>query len=600
MDYIFKEWLKAIEKLQDSLEKDVEEVRIQKDAVQRMKKEILNDISAGKYIRDDRKIVISAPEIVIGNVDMSGDLWGDGSYSKVTIRANEVETNGVSRAGDSSGGSITNRATSIQNIAADPGIDGLENVVRPNSQIVNQARSIILQSNDENGYFSQPLSSAGGSGVLIHADSAITVDATRSNARHSELLAQTEKSLKEEQKELKERVSKSKTTVSSIISEIQKALDSTEGKNGSMEDVFANRDDLLELQESYESMTMSLFDELTAYLHGMSALAETNRALSALGETKKLLDSEKSDFKKVSTGSIISLNSENVSVNSIDGDGNVRENDSASFSVNAKHVNFASLQSDGTLIKDGSFTASSENLTLSTANSKPDKDNTDFLATGTMRLLSKDISIAAVDYEVKEDQIKEKALSKNGSVLLRAENVSVVATTPEGKCDGNFSINAKNIGIKSMDVGKDSLEEKELAAGSSMVLVSEKMYVGALEKDKNKSKQFQLASEKIGVIAKTTAEIQQDKATVQLDGGNLSLSGGKTAVFGDTAVNGKTEFKADVKAPKLTADNIEASKSFKSTNISDGIAVPGAPSSAKLSQKIKEEEAPKPVLLKEE
>lgn len=600
MDYIFKEWLKAIEKLQDSLEKDVEEVRIQKDAVQRMKKEILNDISAGKYIRDDRKIVISAPEIVIGNVDMSGDLWGDGSYSKVTIRANEVETNGVSRAGDSSGGSITNRATSIQNIAADPGIDGLENVVRPNSQIVNQARSIILQSNDENGYFSQPLSSAGGSGVLIHADSAITVDATRSNARHSELLAQTEKSLKEEQKELKERVSKSKTTVSSIISEIQKALDSTEGKNGSMEDVFANRDDLLDLQESYESMTMSLFDELTAYLHGMSALAETNRALSALGETKKLLDSEKSDFKKVSTGSIISLNSENVSVNSIDGDGNVRENDSASFSVNAKHVNFASLQSDGTLIKDGSFTASSENLTLSTANSKPDKDNTDFLATGTMRLLSKDISIAAVDYEVKEDQIKEKALSKNGSVLLRAENVSVVATTPEGKCDGNFSINAKNIGIKSMDVGKDSLEEKELAAGSSMVLVSEKMYVGALEKDKNKSKQFQLASEKIGVIAKTTAEIQQDKATVQLDGGNLSLSGSKTAVFGDTAVNGKTEFKADVKAPKLTADNIEASKSFKSTNISDGIAVPGAPSSAKLSQKIKEEEAPKPVLLKEE
>lgn len=600
MDYIFKEWLKAIEKLQDSLEKDVEEVRIQKDAVQRMKKEILNDISAGKYIRDDRRIVISAPEIVIGNVDMSGDLWGDGSYSKVTIRANEVETNGVSRAGDSSGGSITNRATSIQNIAADPGIDGLENVVRPNSQIVNQARSIILQSNDENGYFSQPLSSAGGSGVLIHADSAITVDATRSNARHSELLAQTKKSLKEEQKELKERVSKSKMTVSSIISEIQKALDSTEGKNGSMEDVFANRDDLLDLQESYESMTMSLFDELTAYLHGMSALAETNRALSALGETKKLLDSEKSDFKKVSTGSIISLNSENVSVNSIDGDGNVRENDSASFSVNAKHVNFASLQSDGTLIKDGSFTASSENLTLSTANSKPDKDNTDYLATGTMRLLSKDISIAAVDYEVKEDQIKEKALSKNGSVLLRAENVSVVATTPEGKCDGNFSINAKNIGIKSMDVGKDSLEEKELAAGSSMVLVSEKMYVGALEKDKNKSKQFQLASEKIGVIAKTTAEIQQDKATVQLDGGNLSLSGGKTAVFGDTAVNGKTEFKADVKAPKLTADNIEASKSFKSTNISDGIAVPGAPSSAKLSQKIKEEEAPKPVLLKEE
>lgn len=600
MDYIFKDWLKAIEKLQNSLEKDVEEVRKQKEEVQRMKKEILNDISAGKYIRDDRRIVISAPEIVIGNVDMSGDLWSDGPFSKVTIRANDVETNGVGRAGNTAGGSITNRATNIINVAVDSGIDGFENVVSPNSQIVNQARSIIIQSNDENGYFSQPLSSASGTGVLIHADSGIVVDATRSNVRHSEALAEEEKSLKDEQKELKSIVGKSKSTVNSIISDIQKLLDSTEGKNDAMENVFANKDDLLEIQESYESLTMSLFDALTSYLHGMSALAEKNRALASLEETKKLLDSEKTNFEKESTGTKLLLNSETISVNSVDGDGNIRESDAAGFSVNAKRVNFASLKSDGTLIKDSGFTASSENITLSTANSKPDKGNADFQAEGTMRLLSKDISIAAVDYEAKEDQIKEKALTKNGSVLLRAENVSVLATTPEGKCDGNVNINAKAIGIKSMDVGKDSLEEKELSAGSTMVLLSEKMYVGSLEKDKNKSKQLQMASEKIGVIAKTTAEIQQDKATVQLDGGNLSVGGGKTVLFGDTTVNGKSEFKADVKAPKLTADNLEASKSFKSTNISDGIAVPGAPSSAKLSQKITEEAAPKQVLLKNE
>lgn len=594
MDYIFKDWLKAIDKLQSSLEKDVEEVRAQKEEVQRMKAEILNDISAGKYIRDERRIVISAPEIVIGNVDMSGDLWGDGPFSKVTIRANEVETDGVGKAGVTAGGSITNKATNIRNIAVDPGIDGLENVVRPNSQIVSHARNIIIQSNDDEGYFSQDLSSAAGTGVLIHADSGITVDATKSNVRHSKTLAELEKSLKEEQSELKSRVSDGKSAVSSIISDIQKTVESAEEKNSTQEDVFANVDDLYDAQQSYEQLTTALYNAMTTYLHDLSALAETNRALAALSDTKKTLDSEKGDFTKKDTATSLTLNSETVIINSIDGDGNIRETDSSEFAVNAKNINFASIKADGTMIKDSVFAVASENVCLSTSAPKPDKDKPELLSAGTMRILSKDIAISAVDYEIKDKKMQEKALAKDGSLLLRVENVSVVSTATDGKCGGNFNVNAKAIGIKSMDVDKDSGAEKDLAAGSTMVLVSEKMYAGALEKDKNKSKQVQIASEKIGVIAKTTAEIQQDKATVQLDGGNLSVSGGKTAIFGETTVNGKAEFKADVKAPKLAADNLEASKSFKSTNISDGIAVPGAPSSATLSQKIAEEAAPKP------
>ena len=80
---------------------------------------------------------------------------------------------------------------------------------------------------------------------------------------------------------------------------------------------------------------------------------------------------------------------------------------------------------------------------------------------------------------------------------------------------------------------------------------------------------------------------------MQLDGGKLNAGGDKTALFGETTVNGKTAFKADVTAPKATIDNLEAKTSFKSTNISDGIAVPGAPSTASLSTKLKAEDAPK-------
>ena len=84
------------------------------------------------------------------------------------------------------------------------------------------------------------------------------------------------------------------------------------------------------------------------------------------------------------------------------------------------------------------------------------------------------------------------------------------------------------------------------------------------------------------------------KAVLQLDGGNVAIGGSKAEFYGDNTVNGKTTFKGDVTAPKLTADNMEAKTSFKSKNISDGIAVPGAPSTAKISAKLKESDAPKP------
>ena len=72
------------------------------------------------------------------------------------------------------------------------------------------------------------------------------------------------------------------------------------------------------------------------------------------------------------------------------------------------------------------------------------------------------------------------------------------------------------------------------------------------------------------------------------------MSASETKVYGATTVNGKTEFKADVQAPKITADNLEANTSFKSSNISDGIPIPGAPSTASLSAKLKEADAPEP------
>ena len=124
-----------------------------------------------------------------------------------------------------------------------------------------------------------------------------------------------------------------------------------------------------------------------------------------------------------------------------------------------------------------------------------------------------------------------------------------------------------------------------------MLLLSEKMYVGAKDK-KNKSKNLQAVSEELGLFAEKTLEAQQGdgKAVVQLDGGNAAISGSKTEIYGATTIQAKTEIKDELKAPKATIDHVEAKTSFKSSNISDGIPVPPPPASAKLSAKLKNEE----------
>ena len=167
------------------------------------------------------------------------------------------------------------------------------------------------------------------------------------------------------------------------------------------------------------------------------------------------------------------------------------------------------------------------------------------------------------------------------------------ATDTEGKATGSVNINAKAVAVKSMDVEKEKRTDDKLAEGSTMTIVSEKLFVGAKSKDV-KSKKVQVMSEEIGAFADKTLEIQQDegKALVQLDGGNASLGGSKTQVYGETTINGKTEVKAEVKAPKITADDLNASAHFKTPNIEDGMAAGAPGGGGSLSAKLKTEDAP--------
>ena len=629
--------------------------------MQQMKLDMVTELKNGYYLRDDQRVVISAPEVIIGNVDRGGNLLAGGST--VVVRGNRVDVQGAGE-----GGQLELRAPSIRQIAEDPGADGHEHVVGLLSEVVSQARNIVIQSDDAKGAFSALPVSTGGSGVRIHADQTIDVHAAMTAESREKQLASLIEHTEKRKTYLKEQVAAHKEQFGNLVKDMEKMLDDREKLAGDGDDVRTNYEEIREISKDIEAVSLMITEAAYAYGETLSMLAETNRQLKCFKDEKGKIK-KGDDFKKNATGASVNLTGETIKLISADGEGNLRDNEGSGISMMANEVTIASLEADGKLKENGKVCVQAKNVEVATAGSADVKyddkgvlEKATYTAEGDFTLKSKNITIESVDYEVadkkqKEKQLsadskiklraktievstegsanvevddegkltkanytsegdiivrsktftmecvdtdiengeaKEKALTAESKVAIRAEKMDLSATDTEGKATGSVNINAKAVALKSMDVEKEKRTDDKLAADSTMTIVSEKLFVGAKSKDV-KSKKVQVMSEEVGAFADKTLEIQQDegKAMVQLSGGNASMGGSKTQIYGATTINAKTEVKDELKAPKAVIDNLEAKTSFKSPNISDGFAVPGAPSSASLSAKLKTEDAPK-------
>ena len=652
MAYIFEEWKTLLEKFQKCVDQGVEEMHQQKAEVQQIKNDIFSRFDSGNIIRDDRRIVLSAPEIIIGNVDKSGALTGE--TGTVVVRGHHLALEG---AGES--GSIVSRAPLIEQKAVNPGIDGRENVVGNTSQIVSQACSIMLHSSKVTDEFSQVPANPGNGGISIHADSQLNIEAAVSAEQRKKQIEDTLKVLDKQSGDLKSGMAAQKASVDQFISEMVKLVEKEEKLNETENyETFVNLSDIDALHDEMDELMPALLTSIQGFIDTVSELAEVNRRKKALKAEKDKIKTG-DDFKKKTTGASMSIKAETINVATADGDGNLHTNDEAGISVRTPRMAMSMHDDEGALVKDGYFNVSAHDININTANPKDkewpvegkiniwskevsieaidykknDKDvlmekeltkdgkitigaknievstanpkgverdekgkltKGEYTGDGELTLKSKSISVEGLDYEVKDGKQKAKALTKDSQVTIRAEKQTIIAADGEGKATGSIAINAKAVSVKSMDVDKEKLTDKSLASGSTMTLVSEKMFVGQKTKSE-KSKKLQLVSEELGAFGDKTLEIQQGdgKALVQLSGGNASMGGSKSQIYGDTTITGKADIKGDVKAPKGTFDNLEAKTSFKSSNISDGFAIPGAPASGKLSAKLKTEDAPK-------
>ena len=652
MAYIFEEWKEVLEKFQQCVDQGVEEMHQQKAEVQQIKNEIFDRMEGGNIIRDDKRIVLSAPEIVIGNVDKCGTLSGE--TGTVIVRGHHVALEG---AGES--GSVVTRAPLIEQKAVNPGIDGIENEVCSISEIVSQACSITLHSSDATDEFSQIPPHAGPGGISIHADKSLNLESAVSAEQRKKQIEDTLKVLDKQSGDLKSNMTAQKSAVDKFISEMVKLVEKEEKLNETENyETFVNLSDIDALHDEMDELMPALLTSIQGFINTVSELAEVNRSKKALKAEKDNIKTG-DDFKKNTTGAAMNIKAENISIATADGDGNLHTNSEAGISVSTPRMAVSMHDGEGALVKDGYFNVSAHDININTANPKTkewpvegkvhiwskdisleaidykmndkgvfmEKELTkdgkitlgaktievstanpkdverdekgkltkgEYTGDGELTLKSKSISVEGLDYEVKDGKQKAKALTKDSKVTIRAEKQTIIAADGEGKATGSIAINAKAVSVKSMDVDKEKLTDSGLASGSTMTLVSEKMFVGQKTKSE-KSKKLQLVSEEVGAFADKTLEIQQGdgKALVQLSGGNASMGGSKSQIYGDTTITGKADIKGDVKAPKGTFDNLEAKTSFKSSNISDGFAIPGAPASGKLSAKLKTEDAPK-------
>ena len=653
MDYIFKEWEDKLKAMADSVEKDLKEIRKCKADVQQMKLDVVAEVQKGRYVRDNEQLIISAPRIILGNVDRNGTLKPGGS--EIIIRGTQV---GVEAAGEA--GQVALRAASIRQTAEDPGVDGLEHVVGTLSEVISQARHVAIHSHDAVGAFSSPPSTEGTSGVLIHSDQVIKVDAAVSSENRGKELENLIKSLEAQKDALKKVTDSCKESFSKLSDDLKKLIEKREKLTADEDGIRADYVEIHEVARELEITSTALTSQTYAYINALAELAEINRQLKCFKDQKDKIK-KGDEFKKACTGASVEIVGENISLASMDGDGNLRDNKASGISLMANEVDLVSIEKEGKLKENGKVKILARNVEVSTAGETDQKFDDEkgltdakYEAEGDFIVRSKNITLESMDYEIAESKLKEKqltadgkikfrsktievstensadvevddkgkltkatytsegdiivrsktltvesadydladgeakekALTKDSKIAIRSEAIDLSATDTEGKATGSVNINAKAVGVKAMDVEKEKRTDDKLAADGSMVLVAEKMFVGAKSKDV-KSKKLQAVSEEMGLFADKTFEAQQGeaKAIVQLADGKLALGSDKNQICGDTEVKG------EVKAPKATIDNIEAKSAFKSPNISDGMAAGGG-GGGKVSAKLKTEDAP--------
>ena len=564
-------WEERLNNFKQALDKELQDIQQCKAELAEIQKEVQESLSGIRYIREEGRLVLSAPEIVIGDVDPLGVLGP--RYSKVIIRGNEVKVEGTSR--------ILNRAPEIHSLAEHPGRDGQESTLPYHSEIVQVARNVLVNGVNDAEVINPNRDMVSKPGVAITSRGSIDVNASVSCEYETQQLDQAIQALKNQKSQTDKQIADIEKEVKAASMELDLLLKLPD-VNVSDTSVRVNYLDIGELHEEYNQKVKRMCEKCMAYYSALATQADTNLRIAALEKQKETVKGRKANFEEQTTGSSIYLQSERIRLDTRDGDYHTRTNPEAGFFVNSSHISLTSYMDDWKTIEESYLYVGTQKATISTQNynySDPQKGEGEVVTEGEVNILSKNVHIQAVDADLKEFEPTEKALTPESQLTVRMEQTQVQATDTEGKATGLIDMNAKNLRLKSMDVDKESGEEKELSQGSQLQLLAESMFIGSTE-DKQQTLLAQVAADRLKLFAKTENEWQldEDKGLLRLKEGTATFSSKGLEFWGKTTFNDQAQFTV-VQVGDVKVDNIDVSKSSKTPHTSDGVPGKTSPKS---------------------
>lgn len=570
------EWKEQLDRLKESLAKELEDIQQCKADIAQLRTETADKYSSVHYIRDDRKLILSAPEIVIGNVNRHGMLLGN--EASVTVRGHLLKLESLDK--------LEQRAPQIHQIAEYPGIDGEESTLLPEkSEIVQAGRSILVKSLTEAKTICPGFDLTTKPGITLASEGGIAIDASLACKTEKEALDRAIAELETQKGQAQSQLNEIADQISNCFLNLKLAIKQPT-LQVTMTDLLTRAAymDLEELQKEFGLKSEEVYSLLSGYYHQLAVLARINIRLSELKKRKEAVGGREASFKDETTSSRVLIKSETIRLESRDGDNNVRTNDEAGVYVTAPHTIIAAQKDDLSSIEQGTIALRAETIDLNTQNTSmtdQEKGEGESKAEGQVNIISKEIRMEAVDEELKENKPTEKALTAESKIFMRAETIQVDSTDTEGKATGLIDLNAKNVRLKSMDVDKESRKESALAEGSQLQLLADSLYIGSAEDD-TKSKWAQVAADKVKLFGTTTAELQQDKdkGLVALDGGKVTVNGDEINLFGTLDSKGQSTFTA-LTSKHIDTDTMEIKKGWKTPITSEGTPGAASPDSSK-------------------
>ena len=477
----FSDWLTALGKFQASVASDLDEIRKQKAEIQQLKNDIFSQVAQGRVIRDDQRLVLSAPEIIIGNVDASGTLLSEGGA--IVIRGQKVGLEGVGASG-----AVATKATTISQEAVDPGLDGIEDVVHSGSSIIQHAKRIAIQSNDceDDGFFIDSPRTTGAPGVRIHADQRVEIDSSVSSELYSDQVTNKLTSVTSAVTSLTSDAVSAMTTATTLIGEMEALLLLQDPLTVDEVVMRASMQELDSLTEQYNALLPSVCSAINRAIDAISRQAEATRKMTALQAKQLELTTSTGSFTDDPTGASLSITAEQMEFASIDGDGNIRSNPEAAIRLQTGKVDISCKKSDGSLIDESYVNIATHDVNISTINTTPaeseDGDST-FETVGTVNITAKEVSVNALDSG--DDGMVQTADSRfsvrmqdnvilsfdnegnsTGTFAVQTADMQFCSKDSEGNSSGSFNVNAKDFALQSVD--KDGT-----ATGTATILAAD-------------------------------------------------------------------------------------------------------------------------------